>query len=74
MVEIIFVSKQLTTFHKIIDELQNIEVRLAFEYKVLLLLISLSRFFYHAKDTILYGKECIITGGGPIGFLNQRVN
>lgn len=41
--------------------MENIEVKIDDEDKVLLLLILLSRFFEHFKDALIYGKEDIIT-------------
>lgn len=51
------IMKKLTKFHKIIDDLQNIYVKIEDGDKVLLFLISLPIYFEHFKDAILYGKE-----------------
>ena len=55
------IVEQLTEFHKIIDDLENIEVKIDDEDKGLLLLSSLPRSFEHFKDALLYGKEGTIT-------------
>lgn len=55
------IVKQLTKFHKIIDDFQNILVNLDDKDKTVLLLGSLPRSFKHFKDVTLFGKECIIT-------------
>lgn len=55
------VVEQLTKFHKIIDDLENIEVNIDDEDKALLLLITLLRSFENFKDAILNDKEGIIT-------------
>jgi len=61
MVESKTVTKQLMEFNKIIDDLENIEVNLEDEDKVILLLCALPRSFESFKDTMLYGKEDTIT-------------
>lgn len=48
-------------FHKTINDLKNIEVKIEYEDKVLLLLSSLPRSFEHFKGALLYGKEYTIT-------------
>jgi len=53
--------EQLTEFKKILDGLENIEVHLDDEDKVILLLCALPRSFESFKDTMLYGKEGIVT-------------
>src|SRR3954465_923163 len=55
------IVEQLTEFHKIIDDLENIEVKIDDEDKALLLLSLLPRSFEHFKDALLYGKEGTIT-------------
>ena len=55
------IMEQLTEFKKILDDLENIEVHLEDEDKVILLLCALPRSFETFKDTMLYGKEGIIT-------------
>ncbi|KHN05226.1 Retrovirus-related Pol polyprotein from transposon TNT 1-94, partial [Glycine soja] len=52
---------QLADFNKILDDLENIEVKLEEEDKALLLLNSLPKSFEHFKDAILYGKDQDIT-------------
>ena len=61
MVENKSIVEQHTEFHKIIDDLKNIEVKIEDEDKALLLLSLLPRFFDHFKDALLYDKECTIT-------------
>ena len=54
-------TEQLVDFNKILDDLENIEVKLEEEDKALLLLNSLPKSFEHFKDAILYGKDQDIT-------------
>ena len=54
-------TEQLADFNKILDDLENIEVKLEEEDKALLLLNSLPKSFEHFKDAILYGKDQDIT-------------
>ena len=61
MVESKTVMEQLTEFNKILDDLENIEVQLEDEDKAILLLCALPRSIESFKDTILYGKEGIVT-------------
>ena len=61
MVENKSIVEQLTEFHKIIDDFENIEVKIEDDDKALLLLSSLPRSFEHFKDVLLYGKEGTIT-------------
>jgi len=53
--------EQLTEFNKIFDDLKIIEVHLEDEDKTILLLCALPRSFKSFKDTMLYGKEDIVT-------------
>lgn len=55
------IVKQLTKFHKIIDDLENIKVKIDDEDKTISLLSSLPKSFEHVKGALLYGKECSIT-------------
>jgi len=55
------ILEQLTEFNKILDDLENIEVHLEDEDKVILLLCALTRSFESFEDTILYGKEGTVT-------------
>jgi hypothetical protein len=55
------IIEQLTEFNKFLDDLENIEVHLEDEDKVTLLLCDLPRSFESFKDTMLYGKEGIVT-------------
>jgi hypothetical protein len=48
-------------FNKILDDLENIEVHLEDEDKVILLLCALLRSFESFKDIMLYGKEGTVT-------------
>ena len=57
MVESTAIMQQLTEFNNIIDDLENIEVHLEDEDKLILLLCALPRSFESFKDTKLYGKE-----------------
>ena len=54
-------TEQLADFNKILDDLENIEVKLEEEDKTLLLLNSLPKSFEYFKDAILYGKDQDIT-------------
>lgn len=49
--------EQLTGFYKIIDDPENIEVKIYDDDKSLYLLNSLSKYFEHFKDVLLYGKK-----------------
>ncbi|XP_058747135.1 uncharacterized protein LOC131620136 [Vicia villosa] len=51
------IIEQLMEFHKIIDDLKNIEMNIDDEDNALLLLSSLPRSFEHFKDALLYGNE-----------------
>lgn len=53
--------EQLTEFHKIINDLENIYVKIDVEDNAILLLISLPRSFEHFKDAFHYGKKGTIT-------------
>ena len=55
------VTEQLADFNKILDDLENIEVKLEEEAKAFLLLNSSPKSFEHFKDAILYGKDQDIT-------------
>jgi len=46
---------------KTIDDFMNMKVNLEDKDKTLLLLHSLAKSLDHFKDTMFYGKECIIT-------------
>ena len=61
MVEYKSIVEELTEFHKIIDDLENIEVKIDDEDKALLLLSSLPISFDHFKGSLFYGKEGTIT-------------
>lgn len=60
MVENKFIVKLLIKFHKMITDLQNIEVKIKDEDKVILLLSSLLKKFEHFKDSLLYVNKNII--------------
>lgn len=51
------VSEQIDEFIKILDDLENIEVKLEEEDKALILLNSLPRLFENFRDALLYGRE-----------------
>ncbi|XP_058784791.1 uncharacterized protein LOC131659650 [Vicia villosa] len=55
------IVEQLVNFHKIIDDLRDIDVKIDDEDKNLLLLRLLPRSFEYFMDTFLYGKEGTIT-------------
>lgn len=61
MVDNKFIVEQLKKFHKIIDDLENIEVKIDNDDKDLIFLSSLCRSFENFKDSIIYGKEGTIT-------------
>lgn len=48
-------------FSQIIDDMENIEVKIDDEENILLLLSSLPRSFEHFKDILVHGKECTIS-------------
>lgn len=56
----IFIVEQLTIFQKIINDSENIELKINDEDKALLLLSSLTRSFKNFKNTLIYDKEGII--------------
>lgn len=51
------IMRQFIKFHKIIDDLKSIEVKIGDEDKNLLLLSSLPKSFEHVKYVNLYGKR-----------------
>jgi len=61
MVESKAIMEQRTEFNKILDDLENIKVQLEDEDRVILLLCVLLKSFESLKDTMLYGKEGIVT-------------
>src|SRR3954469_1665699 len=61
MVEYKSLVEQLKEFPKIIDDLENIEVKIDDKDKDFLLLSSLPRSFENLKDALLYSKEGTIT-------------
>lgn len=62
MIENKSIVEKLTKFHKINDDLEDVEVKINDEDKTLILLGSLPWiFFEHFKDYVLYGKDAIIT-------------
>ncbi|BAT96024.1 hypothetical protein VIGAN_08289200 [Vigna angularis var. angularis] len=55
------IEEQLAEFSKIVDDLENIDVRLEDKDKVVILLNALPRTFEHFRDALLYGKDQVIT-------------
>ncbi|WVZ23807.1 hypothetical protein V8G54_002351 [Vigna mungo] len=55
------IEEQIAEFSKIVDDLENIEVKLGDEDKVVILLNALPRTFEHFRDALLYGKDQVIT-------------
>ncbi|KOM55736.1 hypothetical protein LR48_Vigan10g162800 [Vigna angularis] len=55
------IEEQLAEFSKIVDDLENIDVRLEDEDKAVILLNALPRTFEHFRDALLYGKDQVIT-------------
>ncbi|PON41343.1 Zinc finger, CCHC-type [Parasponia andersonii] len=55
------ISDQIDKFNKIIDDLENIEIKLEDEDKALILLNALPKAYEHFKDAMLYGREQTIT-------------
>ncbi|XP_020572710.1 uncharacterized protein LOC110019413 [Phalaenopsis equestris] len=53
--------EQINEFNKIIDDLENIDVKMDDEDKALLLLNSISKSYEHFKDVVLYGRVHAIT-------------
>jgi len=53
--------EQPTNFNKILDDLENIEVKLEGQDKTLLLLNALPKMYEHFKDALLFKKEHTIT-------------
>ncbi|MCI00981.1 cytochrome P450 [Trifolium medium] len=56
-----FITEQLTEFKKIIDDLANIDLNLEDEDKALHLLCMLPKTYESFKDTMLYGKQSVVT-------------
>lgn len=52
---------QLDDFHKIIDDLENIDVKIDDEDKAVILLNSLPKSYEQLKDAMLYGRDNTIT-------------
>lgn len=61
MVENKYIVEQLRKIHKIINGLQNIDVKIEDDDKTIVLLSLLPRSFKHFKYTLLYGIEGTIT-------------
>lgn len=59
MVESKSITKQLTKFNKILNDLENIKVNFEDEDKIILFLYAFSRSFEHFKDIILYDKKSL---------------
>ncbi|WVZ13024.1 hypothetical protein V8G54_017554 [Vigna mungo] len=55
------IEEQIAEFSKIVDDLENIEVKLEDEDKVVILLNALPRTFEHLRDALLYEKDQVIT-------------
>ncbi|WVZ11959.1 hypothetical protein V8G54_016489 [Vigna mungo] len=55
------IEEQIAEFSKIVDDLENIEVKLEDEDKVVILLNALPKTFEHFRDALLYGKDQVIT-------------
>ncbi|KAE8683864.1 hypothetical protein F3Y22_tig00111166pilonHSYRG00202 [Hibiscus syriacus] len=51
------ISEQIDEFTKIIDDLENIDVKMEDEDKALLLLNSIPKSYEHFKDAMLYGRN-----------------
>lgn len=51
------VLEQLDEFNKILDDLENIEIKLAEEDKALIQLSALPKSFENFNDTILFGRQ-----------------
>ncbi|WVZ12209.1 hypothetical protein V8G54_016739 [Vigna mungo] len=61
MTELRTIEEQIAEFSKIVDDLENIEVKLEDEDKAVILLNALPRTFEHFRDALLYGKDQVIT-------------
>ncbi|WVZ06123.1 hypothetical protein V8G54_019469 [Vigna mungo] len=55
------IEEKIAEFSKIVDDLENIEVKLEDEDKAVILLNALPRTFEHFRDALLYGKDQVIT-------------
>jgi len=49
--------EQLADFNKILNDLENIEVKLEDDDKVLRLFNALPKIYEHFKDALMFGKE-----------------
>ncbi|WVZ05356.1 hypothetical protein V8G54_018702 [Vigna mungo] len=61
MSELRTIEEQIAEFSKIVDDLENIEVKLEDEDKAVILLNALPKTFEHFRDALLYGKDQVIT-------------
>ena len=52
---------QIDEFNNILDDLENIDVKLENEDKALILLNALPKTYKHFKDAMLYGRAQMIT-------------
>ncbi|WVZ00942.1 hypothetical protein V8G54_027011 [Vigna mungo] len=55
------IEEQIAEFSKIVDDLENIGVKLEDEDKAVILLNALPKTFEHFRDALLYGKDQVIT-------------
>ena len=50
-------SDQIDDFNKIIDDLENIDIKMDNEDQALILLNVMPKIYEHFKDAMLYGRE-----------------
>lgn len=51
------IGEQLEEFNKAVDDLENIDVQINDEDKVILLLNALPKNYDHLRDAMVYGRE-----------------
>ena len=61
MTEERMLSDQIADFNKILDDLENLEVKMEDEDKALMLLNGLPSSYEHFKDAMLFGRDQTIT-------------
>ena len=54
-------SDQIDNLNKIIDDLENIDIKMDDEDQALILLNAMPKMYEHFKDAMLYGREQTIT-------------
>ncbi|RDX94461.1 hypothetical protein CR513_23157, partial [Mucuna pruriens] len=74
MQAILYIKGWIANFIKIIDVLENLEVKLEDENKTLMLLSASLSSYEHLKDAILFGKDLTITLNEVQSSTNKRTS